>query len=119
MSIAAPVAISSEFTFICTNPNLNEPISCKLQCKSQIKGNKNASKNKIAYHKKAALEANLPSSRFCINLDVSCALKLYLLEVLLMCSNIIKIKTNIIKSSANMDAEYESPMSNHSLKYPR
>jgi len=33
--------------------------------------------------------------------------------------NIIKIKTNIIKSSANMDAEYESPMSNHSLKYPR
>ena len=52
MSIAAPVAISSEFTFICINPNLNEPISCKLQCKSQMKGNKNASKNKIAYHKK-------------------------------------------------------------------
>jgi len=60
----------------------------------------------------------LPSSRFCINLDVSCVPKPYLLEVLLMCSNIIKIKTNIIKGPANMDAEYESPMSNHSLKMP-
>ena len=116
MSIAAPVAISSEFVSICANQNLNKPISCKLRYKSRIKGNKNASKNKIPYHKKASVEANLPSSRFCINLDVSCVSKLYLLEVLLMCSNIIKIKTNIIKSSANMDAEYESPKSKHSLK---
>ena len=118
IKIAAITAISSEFRAICTNSNLKLSSSCTLQYKSQIKGNANARQNTLAHHKNAAAEPNLPSSFFCVNLEVSCAEKLYFLEVLLTCSNIIKTKTNIIKSPASTDAEYESPISNHSLKMP-